>query len=432
MIRIDAELQRMIPPLDQAEVDLLEASIVAEGCRDPLVVWKGEGILVDGHNRHAICTKHGLQYAIAERDFADRLDVIEWMCVNQLGRRNLAPLDRDDLIGQRFKNEKQREGRPDKRYQNDTVSAAERTREKIAKDVGVSAATVQRNAQFTDALDTLETIGVQRNEVKGKKRKVKKKQVVELANLAKKDPESAKKAWAKVAEQGESSGAIKTAIREVQNEAACEVLERTRDSLVEIHHGDFYELSRAIPDGSIDAIITDPPYPHEFLHTWSQMAEVGMRVLKPGGWCIAYSGKQHLEDVMRRMKDAGLAYFWQVIFVQTVTATIHPRKVNTRYKPILIFQKPPITPPEGYFVDMFDGEKVEKSHHEWQQSENGFVWLIEKFTNPGDRILEPFAGGGTCPKVAQSLNRFCVAYEIDKNSHAASCLRVFGNAADAA
>ena len=71
------------------------------------------------------------------------------------------------------------------------------------------------------------------------------------------------------------------------------------------------------------------------------------------------------------------------------------------------------------------GEKVEKAQHEWQQSENGFAWLIERFSRPGQRILEPFSGGGTCPVVAKQMQRKCLAYEIDEKAHAASCARVF-------
>ena len=194
-------------------------------------------------------------------------------------------------------------------------------------------------------------------------------------------------------EQGATSGAIKAAIRDDENEALAAEIEKTSDSLIEIKKGDFMQALDDVEPGSIDVIITDPPYPAEFLHTWSGLSQVAMHVLPPGGFCIAYSGKQHLDEVIERMKSAGLNYFWQIIFKQTVQATIHPRKVNTGYKPILIFQKPPITPPDQYFQDFLTGEKVEKDQHEWQQSENGFAWLIERFSRPGQRILEPFSGG---------------------------------------
>ena len=47
-------------PLTPEEHDALERSILAEGCRDALVLW-GD-VLVDGHNRYGICQKHGLPF----------------------------------------------------------------------------------------------------------------------------------------------------------------------------------------------------------------------------------------------------------------------------------------------------------------------------------------------------------------------------------
>ena len=52
-MRIDEEFQKLIPALTPEEYKGLEASILAEGCRDALVVW-GD-VLVDGHNRYKIC-----------------------------------------------------------------------------------------------------------------------------------------------------------------------------------------------------------------------------------------------------------------------------------------------------------------------------------------------------------------------------------------
>jgi hypothetical protein len=65
----------------------LEKNIIADGCRDPLVVFNNA--LVDGHNRYEICTKHDLPFSILEKDFADSGAAKLWMIDNQNGRRNL-------------------------------------------------------------------------------------------------------------------------------------------------------------------------------------------------------------------------------------------------------------------------------------------------------------------------------------------------------
>jgi hypothetical protein len=424
MPQVDPKFRALIPPLDATERQILEASILAEGCRDAIVVWQERDVIIDGHNRWDICQQHGLEAPTRTMSFADEHEVVEWMCVNQLGRRNLSDAARSDLRGKRYNNQKMAAHRPE-RTQNGNVSG--RTAERIASEDNVGKNTVIRDAQFSAALDTLADMGVDRQDITSGKRKVKKNAVVALAKLAEADPDAARAAWDRVVAEGDKAGSIKAAIRDVKNAKAAEGITQTGDELVELHLGDFTTLSSTLENGSIDAIITDPPYPAEFLPEWSNLAHVAMRVLKPGGWCIAYSGKQHLDQVMRRMTDGGLVFYWQIIFKQTVTATIHARKVNTTYKPILMFQKPPITPPDGYFMDIIQGRGMEKDGHEWQQSEDGFEELIQKFTNVGDLILEPFSGAGTCPAVARRLSRRCIAYEIDPQAHAATTARLWGS-----
>ncbi len=90
-ITIDPEFKSLIPPLSAEELATLEANLVANGgARDPLVIW--QGTLVDGHNRHAICTRLGLPYTTVELSTqyaVDRDGALVWMINNQLGRRNL-------------------------------------------------------------------------------------------------------------------------------------------------------------------------------------------------------------------------------------------------------------------------------------------------------------------------------------------------------
>ena len=93
---VDPEFRDLIPPLNEEELKLLEASIVADGCESPLIVWNG--VIVDGHNRYAICRKHEIPFAIQEKDFSSRDDAMLWMLRNQLGRRNLNSYQRVELV----------------------------------------------------------------------------------------------------------------------------------------------------------------------------------------------------------------------------------------------------------------------------------------------------------------------------------------------
>ncbi len=105
-ITIDPEFQQFLIPLRPEEYSELERSILDEGCRDALVVW--HGILVDGHNRHEICSRHGIPFTTIDRQFASRGAVKDWILTNQLGRRNLSD-DQRSMLAARLANMRQGE-----------------------------------------------------------------------------------------------------------------------------------------------------------------------------------------------------------------------------------------------------------------------------------------------------------------------------------
>jgi hypothetical protein len=89
-IRIDPEFNALLPPLRSFERAGLEANLRKDGCLGPLVVWKGKGILLDGHARLEICNRLGIEYRVKEIELADREEAIIWIINNQLGRANLS------------------------------------------------------------------------------------------------------------------------------------------------------------------------------------------------------------------------------------------------------------------------------------------------------------------------------------------------------
>ena len=95
-IVINEELKAYIDPLTPDEHDALERSILAEGCRDALVLW-GD-VLVDGHNRYGICSKHGLPFQTVQNTrFKSMEDVHLWMIDQHLGRRSVSDFQRGVL-----------------------------------------------------------------------------------------------------------------------------------------------------------------------------------------------------------------------------------------------------------------------------------------------------------------------------------------------
>ena len=95
-ITVSEELKAYIDPLTPDEHDALERSLLAEGCRDALVLW-GD-LLIDGHNRYGICQKHGIPFQTVQHPhFKSMDDVHLWMIDQHLGRRSVSDFQRGVL-----------------------------------------------------------------------------------------------------------------------------------------------------------------------------------------------------------------------------------------------------------------------------------------------------------------------------------------------
>lgn len=152
---VDPRLRALIPPISPEELALLEASIVREGCRDPLVVW--DGVLLDGHNRLDICIRHGIPFQTVAMAFKDRSEAMDWMDANQLGRRNLTPDQRSLLRGRSYNRTKKTPAQAGamRGQAVDKMSQA-RTSEEIAAKHGVTERTIRRDGKRAEAFERLE------------------------------------------------------------------------------------------------------------------------------------------------------------------------------------------------------------------------------------------------------------------------------------
>jgi hypothetical protein len=149
-LKIKEEFKKLIPPLTPDEYKQLETNCIQEGIRDAIITWNG--YIIDGHNRYKIAQDWQLSYKTISKNFESEYDVVEWMLVNQLGRRNITPEQKDYLIGKKYENEKQRQGRP---QNNEDKMSPLRTAEKLAQEFDISDKQVKRNEQFSKGVDKM-------------------------------------------------------------------------------------------------------------------------------------------------------------------------------------------------------------------------------------------------------------------------------------
>lgn len=158
---IDPEFRDLLPALATEEYAKLEANILRDGCREPIVLW--QGLIADGHNRFEICTRKNVGFQtnhLTTQDFPDRNAIMLWMLENQGGRRNLSDIDRismarkkEVIIAAQAKEQQIR-----KPESVSPISAKQtvpiHTREEAAKSAGVGKTKYDEGKVILDAVAT--------------------------------------------------------------------------------------------------------------------------------------------------------------------------------------------------------------------------------------------------------------------------------------
>lgn len=238
-IIVDPELRELVPPLTDDERQALEANILRDGCREPLVLWRGHDILLDGHHRYEICQRHGIDFVVTDVELPDREAAADWIDANQLGRRNLTPDQAALLRGRRYNRlKKPRGGDRRSKGQNAPLNVASR----LAGQHGVDPSTIKRDGRFAEAVAKTRAIvpDIEQKVVSGKGPP--KAAVIKAADLLEKHPDKAREVL---------DGKRTTAhvVRELRREETA-----TRLSQLAAREA-------KAPTGVFDVVVIDPPWP---------------------------------------------------------------------------------------------------------------------------------------------------------------------------
>lgn len=385
-LKIKKEFQVLIPPLSELEYKQLEINCMADGIRDRILVWKG--FIVDGHNRYNIAQKNRLKFQTEEIALETESHVKKFIIELQLGRRNLPEFVKIELSHEL---------------------------KKVLLEIGKEN---KGNNQYTPKERMLSTNDKKHNTQKqlAERLDVSTGKLAQAEVVIKKAPEEVKKKLrAGDITINRAYKDIKKEERKTEERQKLIELGKSKDLNIDFRLGDFEKVFKDIKDNSIDCIITDPPYPLEFIECWAKLSRFAKRVLKKNSYCIAYSGQMNLPEVIKRMNE-NLDYYWTfALYHQGATQIVNGVNIMCRWKPVLIYQngKKKL---DNTIQDYFISEQREKSGHNWQQSESGVKYLIEKFTNAGDILLDPFAGSGTTLKVGRLLKRNVLGAEINQET----------------
>ena len=390
-LQVNETFRELIPPLTAEEYKQLEDNILKEGCRDALVVWNNT--VIDGHNRYEICQKHNIDFKTVDVVFIDEEEAKIWIIDNQNGRRNLTDGWKYELKQERkrlllvkgLENKAHGETAPGKTLLSlNDKSVKHDTRKELASELGWSTGKVaQADYVWKHGDDKV-------------KEKVK---------------------------TGEAT--FSSAYKDLQKEQRKKEIEQERKQVAEkakrVTNTDKWNIEQANIETwqaprQYDFIITDPPYPKEYLYLYEVLAKRADEWLKPGGAVVAMCGQSYLDEIYQMMSKH-LEYYWTACYLTPGQPTpLRQVNVNTTWKPLLIFKRHNEKYAGRIFGDVFKSDGNDKDFHKWGQSISGMTDIIERICLEGQYILDPFCGAGTTGIAALKHNCFFDGIDIENEN----------------
>lgn len=212
--------------------------------------------------------------------------------------------------------------------------------------------------------------------------------------------------------------------------------------MINLLQGDCIKLIEKLEDNSIDAIITDPPYNIAKENNFTTMGRAGIDFgdwdkefdeigwiekaipkVKKGGNIVVFIGIKQATPIIDKMESLGCE-FKDVI--RMVKSNPMPRNRDRRFifdtEFALYFVKKGAKWTFNRLDEKYErpliettvtpkSQKVDKGHPT-QKTLYAMEWLLERLTNEGDTILDPFMGSGTTGVACQKLNRDFIGYEL--------------------
>lgn len=381
----------LFPLLEGAELDDLAEDIRAHGLREPVWLWEDPDrgtVLLDGRNRWRACEIAAVE--VLTRQYRGD-DPIGFSISQNLKRRHLNESQRAGIgakaeplyAAEAAKRKAQRERDGQGRLTDAPIVAdgpqqapeQRKSRERAAKTAGASGRSVARYKRVQkEAPDLIPQIDAGKLALSRAERIIRDRQ------------------------------AQQRRIERAREEAAAQPAAASKD----LRHGDFREVMADLD--SVDAIITDPPYPGEFLPLLADLAAWADKVLAPEGVLAVLIGQTHLPEVYRLL-DGHRPYRWTACYLTSGPGyRSHPRRVQSNWKPLLVYGGGP------RFGDVIRSEGRDadaKIHHRWGQDYAAFHTIVERLTGRGQTVADPFMGSGTTLLAAHALGRHVIGCDVD-------------------
>lgn len=176
-----------------------------------------------------------------------------------------------------------------------------------------------------------------------------------------------------------------------------------------------------VEDNSIDLILVDPMYDLKSVNrVYPHISSIAGRCLKPGGILLVMIGQAHLpKALITLLTDDRLRYHWTISYnvpSKSPSAAMQWKQVISKWKPIIVISKG--TYSRGLVSDTIDAppDIADKTEYIFGQSPLALQTLIERYTEPGQTVMDVCVGGGSCAEAAILSNRKFVGCDISKDA----------------
>lgn len=399
----------IFPWIEGAAFRELVEDVRKNGVLEPIVFL--DNAILDGRNRYMAARELGIEYPRVEYEGNDPLGFV---IAKNLARRHLSEGQRAQVAARLAK-------LPRGANQHTEISASSITQTQAAEMLNVSVDSVQfaRKVEEHGAPELIAAVEAGEASISA---------AAEVATLPKEEQ-------AEIVAKGEDE-IVRTANRIKRDRKEKRKTERKQEvaelaALVGSCSSEYDLYNEPCINalkgdaGSIDWVITDPPYPKEFLHLYNGLGQVAAHVLKPGGSLLCMIGQSYLPDIIAAL-GKHLTYHWTIAYLTPggQATQLFPRRVNTFWKPVLWFTK-------GEYAGDWIGDVTrsevndnDKRFHHWGQSESGMADLMARFVKPGDRVLDPFMGAGTTGAIALSMGAYFVGFDNDADAFNEATVRL--------
>ena len=211
---------------------------------------------------------------------------------------------------------------------------------------------------------------------------------------------------------------------------------------------DCLEGMKAIPDGSVDLIVTDPPYlisyatnsrkdkTHDFCSTIANDNNPALirdcllecyRVLKPDSAAYVFCSAKTLDVFKSFATEAGFTVKNTIVWVKNNwTAGDLKAQYGQQYEPLLLLNKGRAIIRGKRLTDVWTFDRVagKKQVHQNQKPVELIVQCIDKHSGTGDVVLDPFMGSGTTAVACVKTGRNFIGFELSQEYHAIALQRV--------